>query len=77
LLFSHGMRLSPFGIAATVWPTVPAPDDNDDCGAIGGMRIGMGNRSTRRKPAALQLCPPQIPYDLIRARTQATAVGSR
>jgi hypothetical protein len=22
-----------------------------DCGAIGGMKIGRGNRSTRRKPA--------------------------
>jgi hypothetical protein len=27
LLFSHGVRLSPLGIAATVWPFVPAPDD--------------------------------------------------
>jgi hypothetical protein len=26
-------------------------DDDDDCGAVGGMRIGRGNRSTRRKPA--------------------------
>jgi hypothetical protein len=25
-------------------------DDDDDCGAIGIMRIGKGNRSTRRKP---------------------------
>jgi hypothetical protein len=25
--FSHGVRLSPLGSAATVWPTVPAPDD--------------------------------------------------
>jgi hypothetical protein len=25
--------------------------DEDDCGAIGGMKIGRGNRSTRRKPA--------------------------
>jgi hypothetical protein len=23
---------------------------DDECGAVGGMRIGMGNRSTRRKP---------------------------
>jgi hypothetical protein len=27
--------------------------DEDDCGAIGGMRIGGGNRSTRRKPGVL------------------------
>jgi hypothetical protein len=32
-----------------------------DCGAIGGMKIRMGNRSTRRKPAPAPLYPPQIP----------------
>jgi hypothetical protein len=25
--------------------------DDDECGAVAGMRIGMGNRITRRKPA--------------------------
>jgi hypothetical protein len=35
--------------------------DEGDCGAIGGMKIGRGNRSTRRKPAPAPLCPPQIP----------------
>jgi hypothetical protein len=34
-----------------------------DCGEIGGIKIGRGNRSTRRKPAAASLCPPQIPHD--------------
>jgi hypothetical protein len=34
-----------------------------DCGEIGGMKIGKGNRSTRRKPAPAPLCPPQIPHD--------------
>jgi hypothetical protein len=34
-----------------------------DCGEIGGMKIGRGNRSTRRKPAPASLCPPQIPHD--------------
>jgi hypothetical protein len=32
-----------------------------DCGEIGGMKIGRGNRSTRRKPAPAPLHPPQIP----------------
>jgi hypothetical protein len=41
------------------------------------MRICGTNRSTRRKPAPVPLCPPQIPYDLTWARTQAAAVGSR
>jgi hypothetical protein len=33
------------------------------CGAVGGMKIGKGNWSTRRKPAPAPLCPPQIPLD--------------
>jgi hypothetical protein len=49
-------------------------DDEDDCGAIGGMRIGWGNRSTMRKPHPVPICPPQISQDLTRARTQAAAV---
>jgi hypothetical protein len=36
-------------------------DDYDD-GEFGGMMIGLGNRSTRRKPAPVPLCPPQIPH---------------
>jgi hypothetical protein len=51
--------------------------DDGDCGAIGGMKIGRGNRSTRRKPVPAPLCPPQIPYDQTRARTPAAAVGNQ
>jgi hypothetical protein len=36
----------------------------DDFGAVGGMKIGRGHWSTRRKPAPVPLCPPQIPLDL-------------
>jgi hypothetical protein len=43
---------------------------DDDCGAIDRMRIGRGNRSTRRKPASMPLSPPQIPHDPTRARTR-------
>jgi hypothetical protein len=50
--------LGPLGTAATIRPIVPAPGDHDD-GEIGGMMIGRGNRSTRRKPAPVPLCPPQ------------------
>jgi hypothetical protein len=39
---------------------------DDDRGAVGGL-TGRGNRSTRRKPASVPLCPPQIPHDLNRA----------
>jgi hypothetical protein len=51
-----------------------APGDYDN-GEIGGM-IGSGNRSTRRKPAPVPLCPPQIPH-AARTRTRAAAVGSQ
>jgi hypothetical protein len=30
---------------------------------IGEIKIGRGNRSTLRKSAPAQLCPPQIPHD--------------
>jgi hypothetical protein len=50
--------------------------DNDECGAVGGM-IGRGHRITRRKPAPVPLCPPQIPHDLTRALTMVAAVGSQ
>jgi hypothetical protein len=62
------------GTAATNRPIVPAPGDYDDV-EIGGM-IGRGNRSTRRKPAAVQLCPPQTPH-AARTRTRAATVGSQ
>jgi hypothetical protein len=37
--------------------------DDDECGGLGGT-LGRGNRSTRRKPAPVPICPPQIPHDL-------------
>jgi hypothetical protein len=46
-----------------------------DNGEIGGM-IGRGNRSNRRKPAPVPLCPPQTPH-AARMRTRAAAVGSQ
>jgi hypothetical protein len=41
------------------------------------MKIGRGNRSTRRKPAPAPLSPPQIPFDQTRARTRAASMGSQ
>jgi hypothetical protein len=52
--------VGPLGTAATNRPIVPTPGDYDD-GEIGGVMIGKGSRSTRRKPAPVSLCPPQIP----------------
>jgi hypothetical protein len=69
-------KLGPLGTSATEWPTVLAQGYYDD-GEIGGMKIGRGNRSTRRKPVPVPICPPQIPHDQTRARTRAAAVGSQ
>jgi hypothetical protein len=65
-----GVQLGPLGTAAINRPIVPFPGDYDD-GEIGGM-IGRGNRSTRRKPAPVPLCPPQIPH-----AARAAEVGSQ
>jgi hypothetical protein len=69
-----GVQLGPLGTAATNKPIVPAPGDYDD-GEIGGM-IGRGNRSTRRKPPPVSLCPP-LTLNAARTRTRAAAVGSQ
>jgi hypothetical protein len=63
------VRLSPLGTSATVGLLYQArmiddEDDDDEYRAVGGMRIGRGNRSTRRKPSLVPLCAPQIPHDL-------------
>jgi hypothetical protein len=71
-----GVQLGPLGTAATNRPTVPAPGDYDDGEIGGGMMIGRGNRSTRRKAAPVPLCPPQTPH-AARTRTQAAVVGSQ
>jgi hypothetical protein len=45
-----------------------------ECGAICAMKIGRGNRRTRRKPAPAPLCPPQIPFDQTGVRTRTATV---
>jgi hypothetical protein len=78
IIIISGVRLSPLGTATTNGLLhEPQMIDDGDCGAIGGIMIGKGNRSTRRKPAPAQLCPPQIPHNLSWSRTRAAAVGSR
>jgi hypothetical protein len=69
-----GVRLGPLDTVATNRPIAPASGDYDD-GEIGGM-IGKGNRSTRRKPAPVPLCPLQTPH-AARTRTRAATVGSQ
>jgi hypothetical protein len=78
LLFFSELGLSPLGTATTSGLFYrPQMIDEGDCGAIVGMKIGRGNRNTRRKPAPASLCPPQIPQDQTRALTRAAAVGSQ
>jgi hypothetical protein len=72
-----GMRLSPLGTSATVGLLYQPRMIDDDYVAVGGMRIGRGNRSTRRKPAPVPLCSPQIPHNRTWDRTRAAAVGSQ
>jgi hypothetical protein len=73
-----GVRLSPLGTSATVVLLYqPQMIDDDVYGAVGGMRIGRGNRSTRRKPAPVPIFPPQIPHHLTWDRTRAADMGSQ
>jgi hypothetical protein len=73
-----GVRLSPLGTLATTGLLYqPRMVDDGEYGAVGGMGTSRGNRSTRREPAPVSLCPPQIPHDLTWARTGDAAVGSR
>jgi hypothetical protein len=60
-IVGDGIQLDPLGTTATNRPTSPSPGEYED-GKIGGMMIGKGNRSTRRKPVPVRLCPPQIPH---------------
>jgi hypothetical protein len=55
----------------------PRMINDGDCRAIGAMRIGRGNRSTRRKSTPVPLCPPQIPHELTLARNKAAAATNR
>jgi hypothetical protein len=72
------VRLSPLGTAANHGVLYqPQMIHDGDCGAIGGIKIGRGNRSTRRKSVPAPLRPPQIPHDETRARTRPTAVESQ
>jgi hypothetical protein len=68
--------MGPPGTSATNWNIVPVPSDCED-GEFGGMKIGRGNRGTRRKPAPAPLCPPQIPFEQTPGRTRAAAVESQ
>jgi hypothetical protein len=58
-----GVKLGPLGTTATNWRILHAPGEYEG-GEFGRMMIGRGNRYTRRKPAPVSHCPPQIPQDV-------------
>jgi hypothetical protein len=69
--------LGPLGTVATSGLLYqPQMIGEGDCGAVGGVNIGRGNRSTWRKPAPAPLCRPQIPLNQTRDRTLAAAMGT-
>jgi hypothetical protein len=75
IIIISGVRLSPVGTAANIDPLYqPQMIDDGDCGAIGGMTIGRGNRNIWRKPAPVPLCQT---HDLTGARTRTAAVVSQ
>jgi hypothetical protein len=64
LFFFSNLCSGTLGTAATTdLLSQPRMIGEGDCGEIGGIKIGKGNRSTRRKPALPPLCSPQIPHD--------------
>jgi hypothetical protein len=72
------VRLSPLGTAATTGLLYqPEMIDDGDWGEIGGIKIGRGDRNTRRKPALAPLCPPQIPHDQTPGRGGGKPVTNR
>jgi hypothetical protein len=75
-VFFSEVGVSPLGTAAASGLLYkPQMIHEDVCGAIGGKKIGRGNRSTRRKPAPGPLCPSQIPHDQTRPRTPGRRGG--
>jgi hypothetical protein len=64
-----GVRLCPL-IRRPLIGLLYQPRMIKECGAVGGMTAGRGNRSTWIKPAPVPHCPPQIPHDRIWDRTR-------
>jgi hypothetical protein len=61
IIILSAVRVSPLGTAATSGLLYQTRIVDDVCAAIGGIRIGRGKRSARRKPALVLLCLPQVP----------------
>jgi hypothetical protein len=72
------MRPSPLGTAATTGLLYQAQMiDDGDCGAIGGMKIGKKNRSTRRNLPQRHFVHHKPHMIRPRSRTRAAAVATQ
>jgi hypothetical protein len=71
------VKTSSLSTLTTIWLFYqPLMMDDEECVAASGV-IGRGNRCTRRKPASVPRCPPQIIHDLTGAPTRTAALGSQ
>jgi hypothetical protein len=62
ILFIYLFDLWDYWHCGHSWPIVPASGDSEDnYGEADGMKIGGGNRSSRRKPTQRHFCPSQNP----------------
>jgi hypothetical protein len=62
--YYHWGETESLGTAATTGLLYqPEMIGDGECREIGGMKIGKGNRSTRRNPAPAPLYPLEIPHD--------------
>jgi hypothetical protein len=77
---SGSSNFQPYRLSKTSWNLrfSRSVDDRmlNEYGAVGGMIIGRRNRNTRRKPAPMPLCPPQIPQDLTWDQIRLAAMDS-
>jgi hypothetical protein len=73
IIIPSGVRLGPLGTAANIGLLMI---DDDDCGAIGVMRIDRGTGELEKEPAPMPLWPQQIPHDLTRTGTRFAAMES-
>jgi hypothetical protein len=72
------VRLGPLGTSTTNRPIAPAPNDRWWwMWSIGGIRIGRGNRSTRRKPAPAPLSHHKSHMTRSGFEPRTAAVGSQ
>jgi hypothetical protein len=74
-----GARLRSLGTPTNSGPIVPSPDDDDEeCGAAGGMTIGRARRNQKysEKTSPMPFCPPQIGHGLTWVGARAAASRS-